>query len=121
MKNEMRFQTLIARDVPAELDRRILAAASKRAAELRFRHARRRGFWAGSATAAAAAILVIAGAVLLLPEMAGNTRPPAPRADLLALSDWTSVEQENYNLSFELYSGRQAVSELAEAGSVKGF
>ena len=120
MKNEMRFQTLIARDVPAELDRRILAAASKRAAELRFRHARRRWFWAGSATAAAA-ILVIAGAVLLLPEMAGNTRPPAPRADLLALSDWTSVEQENYNLSFELYSGRQAVSELAEAGSVKGF
>ena len=47
MKNEMRFQTLIARDVPAELDRRILAAASKRAAELRFRHARRRWFWAG--------------------------------------------------------------------------
>lgn len=30
MKNEMRFQTLIARDVPAELDRRILTAASKR-------------------------------------------------------------------------------------------
>ena len=73
MKNEMRFQTLIARDVPAELDRRILAAASKRAAELRFRHARRRWFWAGSATAAAAAILVIAGAVLLLPEI------PVPR------------------------------------------
>ena len=59
MKNEMRFQTLIARDVPAELDRRILAAASKRAAELRFRHARRRWFWAGSATAAASPLKTV--------------------------------------------------------------
>ena len=64
---------------------------------------------------------MLRGGFFFCTAAAGNTRPPAPRADLLALSDWTSVEQENYNLSFELYSGRQAVSELAEAGSLKGF
>ena len=97
MKNEMRFQTLIARDVPAELDRRILAAASKRAAELRFRHARRRWFWAGSATAAAAAILVIAGAVLLLPEMAAVPGLPVMELVLTGITAEFSVGTSVYD------------------------
>ena len=40
--------------------------------------------------------------------------------ELLALSDWSKVEQENYNLNFELYCGRQAFSELAGLNTMKG-
>jgi hypothetical protein len=32
---------------------------------------------------------------------------------LLALTDWSALEQESYNLSVELYSGRQSMAELA--------
>lgn len=118
MKKEMRFQNLITHEVPGELDNRILAAAAKKAAELRAGQTRRRRFWISSTMASAAALLIVTTANLL-PGKTGT--PQAPATDLLALSDWTGIEQEYYNLSFELDSGRRAISELADAHITKGL
>ena len=87
MKEFEHYESLIRREVPAALDRRILAAARQEAKKLRFRRVFRR--WSLSGAAA-------------------------------ALNDWSKVEQENYNLNFELYCGRQAFSELAGLNMMKG-
>ncbi len=120
MNDEMRFPSLIARDVPPELDRRILAVARERASELRFRRVKQRWIW-GSSVFAVAATFVVVSVVFFLPGMTESRSPSTQQSDLLAMSNWVGLEQENYNLSFELYSGRIAVSELAEAFTVKGL
>lgn len=116
MKEFEHYESLIRREVPAALDRRILAAARQEAKKLRFRRVFRR--WSLPAAAAAAALLVASGLFWFQPAAA------EPRAaenhELLALSDWSKVEQENYNLNFELYCGRQAFSELAGLNVMKG-
>ena len=119
MKN--RFETLRAREVPEALDRRIMAAAAQRAGAIRFRRTLVRCFLS---TGAAAAALLVAGTVFLLPE--ANREPPAVpttsvKSELMALNDWSALEQESYNLSFELYSGRQSVAELANVRIQEGY
>lgn len=120
MKN--RFETLRAREVPKALDRRIMAAAAQRAGAIRFRRTLVRCFLS---TGAAAAALLVAGTVFLLPE-ANRETPAVPtksvKSELMALNDWSSaLEQELYNLSFELYSGRQSVAELANVRIQEGY
>ncbi len=117
MKTNLRYQALVGRDVPEALDRRILNAAAVRARMVRRRRIFHRVFGVGLAAAAG---LLIAGALHLFPGAAVSERNSAPSSELLALNDWSELEQENYNLSFELYCGRQAVSELADA-SWKGI
>ncbi len=116
MKELEHYESLIRREVPAALDRRILAAARLEAKKLRFRRLFRRCSFTGAA--AAAALLVGSGLFWLQPD-APEPRPAVDR-ELLALSDWSKVEQENYNLNFELYCGRQAFSELAGLNTMKG-
>lgn len=119
MKN--RFETLRAREVPKALDRRIMAAAAQRAGAIRFRRTLVRCFLS---TGAAAAALLVAGTVFLLPE-ANRETPAVPtksvKSELMALNDWSALEQESYNLSFELYSGRQSVAELANVRIQEGY
>lgn len=111
MKN--RFEPLRVRDVPEALDRRIMAAAARKARKVRFR---RSLVHCGFSVAAAAAALLLAGTVFLLPQAHRRefARPTKPvERELLKLADWSALEQESYNLSFELYSGREALAELA--------
>lgn len=114
MKN--RFENLRVREVPEALDRRIMAAAAHQAKAARFRRSLVHCIFTATASAAA---LLIAGTVFLFPEAHhGELARPTKSVDseLLELADWSTLEQESYNLSFELYSGRQ---ELAELSSVK--
>ena len=114
MKN--RFETLRVREVPGALDRNIMAAAAAKARAVRFR----RMFVHCSVSAGAAvAALFVAGVLFLVPD-ANRETPAVPtksvNQELLAMSDWSAFEQESYNLSVELYSGRQS---LAELGNIK--
>lgn len=113
MKN--RFETLRVREVPAALDRKIMAAAALKARAARFR---RMFIHCSVSAGAAAAALFVAGTVFLMPE-ANREAPAMPtksvKKELLAMTDWSALEQESYNLSFELYSGRQSMAELANA------
>ncbi|MBS1372260.1 MAG: hypothetical protein HPZ91_20135 [Lentisphaeria bacterium] len=119
MKN--RFETLKVREVPEALDRRIMAAAAHKAKAARFRRSLVHCVFTAAASAAA---LLIAGTVFLFPE-AYHDEPATPtksvNRELLAMTDWSSLEQESYNLSFELYSGRQAVAELANLRIQEGY
>lgn len=116
MKEFEHYESLIRREVPAALDRRILAAAKQEAKKLRFRRLFRRCSLTGAA--AAAALLVGSGIFWFQPDT--NDARAAETQELLALNDWSKVEQENYNLNFELYCGRQAFSELAGLNVLKG-
>ena len=111
MKN--RFENLRVHDVPEALDRRIMAAAAHKAKAVRFRRSLTHCVFTAAASAAA---LLIAGTVFLFPEAYhGELARPTKSVDseLLALADWSTLEQESYNLRFELYSGRQALAELS--------
>lgn len=108
-----RLDFLKAHEVPESLDRRIMAAAAHRAGVIRFRRVLCRHVLS---TGAAAAALLAAGTVFFLSE--GNRETPGVssrpgQSELMALNDWTTLEQESYNLSFELYSDRQSLAELA--------
>ena len=109
------YPALNSGEVPEALDRRILAAAAFQARKNRARRVFQHWMWSG---AAAAAAFLIAGGIFFLPggsAPAGGEPGGVPsREELLALSDWTRLEQESFNLSFEFYSGRQAVAELAD-------
>jgi len=119
MKN--RFETLRVREVPVALDRTILAAAALKARAARFR---RMWIHCSVSAGAAAAALFVAVTVFLLPE-ANPGAPAVPtksiKSELLALTDWSALEQESYNLSFELYSGRQSMAELANVKIQEGY
>ncbi|WP_294505468.1 hypothetical protein [uncultured Victivallis sp.] len=119
MKN--RFENLRVRDVPEVLDRRIMAAAAHRAKMTRFRRSLVHCVFTATASAAA---LLIAGTVFLFPEAHhGDPAIPTKSVDsqLLELADWSALEQESYNLSFELYSGRQALAELSSVKIPEGY
>ncbi len=110
MKN--RFETLREREVPAALDRKILAAAAFKARAARFR---RMWIHCSVSAGAAAAALLVAGTVFLFPDANHPATPTkSVHNELLALNDWSELEQESFNLSFELYSGRQSVADLGK-------
>ena len=109
-----RFESLTARDVPRELDCRILAAAAQEARRIRHRRIFRiTGFWSGAAAAAAGVLIGVA--VFQHPQPRPEPRAAGAAPELLALADWSTLEQDNFNLSFELDSGNLSVAELAEA------
>lgn len=96
MKKILRSPGLLYRDVPDELDRRILLAGAVAAARQR---SRRRWRFAGALTGMAAAAAV--ATVVLWPGVQTLSKTPSGR-ELLEISDWTSFEQENYNLCSQL-------------------
>ena len=98
MKKFLKIESLTQLDPPKELDRRILVAAQSASVRRRWQRRMRR------VLSAAAALLLIGGGVLLAPRRAGSAaaglRPD--REQLLAMADWSNVEQDVYNLSGEL-------------------
>ena len=118
MKN--RFETLRVREVPAALDRRIMTAAALKARAVRVHRLVIHCFVSAGAAAAA---LLVAGTLFLMPgtnrEQAVPTRPATQK--LLAMAEWSSLEQESYNLSFELYSGRQSMADLGKVKIQEGY
>ena len=95
MKKLLKAPGMIVRDVPEELDRRILLHASLEAVRRR-RNRRWRFVGAVSGMAAAAAV----AAVVFIPA-----RMDEGKRELLELSDWTTLEQEGFNLSSQLNCG----------------
>ena len=99
MKKLLKAPGMISRDVPEELDRRIMLHAVLEASRRR-RNRRWRFVGAVSGMAAAAAV----AAVVFIPARADEGK--AGR-ELLELSDWTTLEQEGFNLSSQLNCGWQ--------------
>ena len=125
MKKLLKDESRIYRQPPAEVERRILLA-SRIAARMSRRTAPQYRFnW--FVAAGAAAVLAV-GSILLIPS-AGTTRKVDGRrvalqtsavaahetaADpLAAVSDWSGIDQESYNLSCQLNSERNELSDLA--------
>lgn len=77
--------------VPVELDRRILAAASRRVRRRRMRPV----MWSFAAAAAA----LVVGVVFFLPE---KSAVDYDRQELIAMADWSDVSQESYLLATDL-------------------
>ena len=98
MKKFLRSPELLYREVPEELDRRILLAGAVAATR---RRNRRKWRFAGALSGMAAAVAIATAA--LWPGVQTLGRMPSPSGrELLEISDWTSLEQENYNLCSQL-------------------
>lgn len=93
MKKILPYNNLSQRDVPASLDARILAYGSQRCRAAKFR---RRLVWLGSV--AAAVCLMAAGGIFFQMEQPAK----GTRAELLAMGDFSNLDQSSYNISFEL-------------------
>ena len=100
MKRIFRSRGLLEREVPETLDRRILMAAGLAAVR---RRRSRFWKWAGAFSGMAAAVAV---AVLAVFPSPGATDRVTDR-ELLEMSDWSSLEQESFNLSSQLNCGWQ--------------
>lgn len=104
MSKYLKSPGLLRRETPEALDRRILIAGAVAAAQHR-RARLRRIFGAVSGIAAAVAI-AIAAIWQMTPETKRIHRDKSAvvvsEQELLELSDWTSLEQENYNLASQL-------------------
>ena len=116
MKKYLKLETLTQAEVPQELDLRILAAAKLRQnAWVRNRRVFR---YVLSGTAAAAALLVAWG-IHLMPQQQFKRIPNEDYAALLEMSDWSALEQENYNVSSELASS-SSLLDLADNRTFSG-
>ena len=117
MKKYLKLEELTSREVPRELDLRILAAGKLRQQKV-LRRRRELRLLSGMAAAA----LCVAAGVCLMPESRGEKQISKEEyASLLAMSDWTSIEQENYNLHSEAALGNSSVAELADNRTNWGF
>ena len=124
MKKLLKDESRIYRQPPRELEARILLA-SRVAARMNRGPARNRFNW--FVAAGAAAVLAV-GSILLVPTEqrrpgAAVVRPrpavaaPAPRetADpVAALTDWSGLDQESFNLSCQLNSERDELTDLGQ-------
>ena len=118
MKKYLKLEELTSREVPSELDLRILAAGKLRQQKVL---RRRRELRLLSGMAAAAALCIAAG-VCLMPESRGEKQISKEEyASLLAMSDWTSIEQDNYNLHSEAALGNSSVTDLADNRTNWGY
>ena len=92
MKRVLPYKALSEREVPEYLDSRILsrAAAGRRSAKRR-----RNWLWSGG-IAAAVCCAAFTGLFFQMQQRS------AEHAELLALSDFSKLDQSSYNISFEL-------------------
>ena len=93
MKKFLPHVSLSQRVVPEDLDARILAYARKRPQKQRFR---RHLIWFSSA----AAVLCISAAAGLFWQM--EAKRAGEHSELLAMGDFSRLDQSSYNISFEL-------------------
>lgn len=94
MKRVLPYNSLSEREVPEALDARILSYA---AARTRARRSTRRWIWISSA-AAAVCLSVFSGVFYQMQQRS------AERRELLAMGDFSRLDQSGYNMSFELAS-----------------
>ena len=113
MKKYLKIETLTEREVPPELDLRILAASRlQQNSVIRHRKKLRLIF---SSSAAAAALFIAIG-VSMMPEKQNFKQISREEyARLADMTDWDSLEQESFNLSNELSFGSSQVTELADS------
>ena len=100
MKKIFRSHGLLEREVPEAQDRRILMAAELAAVR---RRRVRVWKWVGACSGMAAAVAV---AFMAVPTYRTGERRVSDR-ELLEMSDWSSLEQESFNLSSQLNCGWQ--------------
>ena len=112
MKKYLKLESLTSREVPHELDLRILAAANLRQGAIRRHRKKFRLIFSSSAVAAALGIAI--GLCLMQGQQGFKKMSGEEYARLADMTDWTSVEQENFNLSSELSFGSSQIAELAE-------
>ena len=93
MKSRLPYKSLSERDVPAELDRRILEHAACRCRQNR---RRRNWFWLGG-IAAACCLVAFSGVCWQISE-----ERSLERRELLALGEFTRLDQSGFNISSEL-------------------
>ena len=93
MKKVLSYVSLSQREVPETLDVRILAYAARRPRQAKFR--RRLAWW--SSVAAVLCMSAAAGVFMQL-----GSRGAGERSVLLAMGDFSRLDQSSYNISFEL-------------------
>ena len=110
----MKIQLSEAPEIPVALEEKIRTAARRKAQSFR-----RRRIWMRRIfpAAAAAAALLVTGVFL----WNDSAKPGIAKVELLALNDWSKIEQESYNLSFEIFSNTRALEEYAGSGTVGGL
>mgnify|MGYP003297274745 CR=1 FL=1 len=96
MKRVLPYRELSEREVPASLDARILNHAAARCMAAR---RKRRWVWIGSAAAA----LCIASFPGVFFQM--QQQRSAEHSELLAMGDFSRLDQSGYNISLELNAG----------------
>jgi hypothetical protein len=107
--NENKYREMLtACDVPEALDRRILSTARVRSAQ----NKRRRFILCRVVPAmGAAAAFAIGFGIMLNPADSRFKVRHTSNGELLAMNDWTELDQLNYNLTFELDDGMSALSD----------
>lgn len=112
MKKYLKIETLTERDVPQELDLRILAASRLR--QNSFTRQRRKLRLIFSSSAAAAALFIAFGVSMMTEKQDFKQISREEYVRLADMTDWDAVEQESFNLSSELSFGSSQVTELAD-------
>ena len=113
MKKYLKLKSLTVREVPQELDLRIIAAARLRQGSGQARRKFLR--WTISAAAAAAGVFIAIGICFSQVDTGFNPKLTQEEyARLMAMTDWTDIEQENFNLTGEITCGTKSVVELAD-------
>ncbi len=97
MKRILPYSALSEREVPEAVDFRILARAAARSRARRIR--RRVSIWGG--IAAAVAVTALSGVFF----QTGNGDRSAERRKLLALGDFSRLDQNSYAMTLEVGSG----------------
>ncbi|MBR2873447.1 MAG: hypothetical protein IKB99_08110 [Lentisphaeria bacterium] len=93
MKKILSDVRLSQREVPEFLDARILAYAARRPRQAKFR--RRLVWWS-----CAAAVLCMSTAAGFFMQL--DSKGTGERSELLAMGDFSRLDQSSYNISFEL-------------------
>lgn len=93
MKRTLPYKELSEREVPAAVDARILSYALSKSVK---RRRSSRWVWISSA-AAAVCIASFAGVLFQM-----HQRSAAEHSELLAMGDFSKLDQSGYNISFEL-------------------
>lgn len=93
MKSRLPYRSLSEREVPSELDKRILERAARRCRQSR---SRRKWFFLGG-IAAACCLVAFSGVIWQIRE-----ERSLEHRELLALGDFSRLDQSGFNISSEL-------------------
>lgn len=110
MKKRLGLLWLRQNDPPNDLDQHICHIAAVKAKKLMWK--KRCLHWFPAITAVAA--FAITGIIIFPQPINKRLTAGLSKTELLHLSDWSKLEQENYNLDLQLLGGGQAVFDLSE-------